>query len=95
MDDRNGVYDYGTTVTGDLIGMNDAAPGQYKATGGGNKISAPELDRMYYHVPRGGSVPYDAFDNYGYDVNVSDSFNSPGQIKVTDGDNPAHIFVKN
>ena len=95
VDDRNGVYDYGTTVTGDLMGMTPPAPGQYQADGNDEKISPPELDRMYYHVPRGASVPASAFDNYGYDVNVAAAFSAPGQVTVTDQGDPAHIFVKN
>jgi len=94
VDDRNGLYDYGTTATGDIAGMPSPAPGQTLAEGDDPALDPPDLQKMYYNLSKGGTRPGDAMDRWGHDVDVANqSFDSNGRIM--NQSNPAHIFVKN
>lgn len=93
-DDRNGVYEYGTEATSQISGMPSPAPGQTDATGYNDYIDPPELDRMYYELAKGSIPPSDALSRWGYDIAVADA-NYSLQGKISDQNNPCHIFVKN
>lgn len=93
-DDRNGVYDYGTQAVGDIYGMPPASTGQFQAVGHVLPITPPDLSNMFYHLPKTVSTPLTAYRNWGHDFDVAaQSFGANGRIN--DGNNPAHIFVKN
>lgn len=94
LDDRNGIYDYGTTATEGISGMHAPGPGQTLADGGDPQLDPPELPKMYYQLDKTGTKPGDAYDNWGHDIAVADApFDGNGQ--VVNATNPAHIFVKN
>ncbi|MCG3146577.1 MAG: hypothetical protein PCFJNLEI_00008 [Verrucomicrobiae bacterium] len=94
IDDRNGIYDYGAQATGSISGMPAPGVGQRVANGGDPAITPPDLEHMYYHLPKSGLAPADALARWGHDINVAaNTFNSSG--KITSQSNPSHIFVKN
>jgi len=93
-DDRNGMYDYGTQATGTITGMPPAEAGQQTADGGDAPIDPPDLNRMYYYLPKAGTEPIDALERWGYDYIIS-SFAYGGNYCINDNNNPAHIFVHN
>jgi len=93
-DDRNGIYDYGTQATGNITGMPSPGTGQASATGSDLTIDPPDLQRMYYHLPRTGSQPGDALSRWGHDVAVTASDYGTAKA-ITDLNRPEHIFVRN
>ena len=95
VDDRNGIYDYGTQAYGSISGMPSPADGQEAATGGDYLISPPDLSHMYYQVSKEGARPIGAQERWGHDVAVTASdYSSNGKL-ITDSSRPEHIFVRN
>lgn len=95
LDDRNGLYDYGTQAYGTISGMPSAGPGQKAASGGSMLISPPNLELMYYDMDKDvDAEPYDALGRWGHDVAVTaEDYN--GYMAITDPDQPEHIFIRN
>jgi len=93
-DDRNGRFDYGTQAVGSLEGMPEPGPGQQAAEGGDSVIDPPDLQSMFYSRDKTGARPDGALDGWGHDVDVAHGlYDQTGRI--TDPDDPRHIFVKN
>lgn len=94
MDDRNGRYDYGTEATRNISGMPAAGTSQLPATGNSDAVSPPVLSRMYYSTPHTSVPPSDALSGWGSDVNVA-SGSFDSSGRIMSQSDPRHIFVKN
>lgn len=94
LDDRNGVYDYGTQAYGSIWGMPSPGPGQSVANGGDALILPPDLQRMYYDVSKDSDEPADALPRWGHDVAVTAS-DYGSKVAITDSSKPEHIFLRN
>jgi hypothetical protein len=93
-DDRNSVYDYGTTAKGSVTGLPAPGAGQQAATGFDSPINPPDLSHMYYAQNRNAEEPAGALDRWGNDVVVAAA--DYGTYKViTDTAAPEHIFIRN
>ncbi len=95
LDDRNGLYDYGTQAYGSISGMPAPGPGQRSATGGDMLISPPNLGNMYYDVSKSSPKPVAALGRWGHDVAVTAADYAGNGTLITDSAKAEHIFVRN
>lgn len=103
VDDRNGVYDRGVTAKGSVTGVaGTAGEGELPSDGYDEGISKPDLASMYYNLPKSdSSAPMGALPGWGHDIKVSSSSYGYADIgageaaKITNKNDPAHIFVMN
>ena len=94
IDDRNSVYDYGTTAPGTVSGMPTPGPGQVANNGNNDVIDPPDLVHMYYSVSKTASQPIDALSRWGNDVTVNATAYGSA-IAIADASRPQHIFIRN
>jgi hypothetical protein len=97
LDDRNGMYDWGTMASGTITGMDyvDESLGLRNNWGGNTLIEPPDLDSMYYYLAKTESTPSGASSDWGHDIAVTASdYSSNGHV-INDEDSPEHIFVRN
>ena len=94
LDDRNGIYDYGTQAKGQITGMPSPGVGQRAATGYDPAIDPPDLSHMYYSVNHSDTPPSDALTRWGNDVAVTASDYGTAKA-INDLSRPEHIFVRN
>jgi len=97
VDDRNGYFDYGTTATGSIAGLDSPYEGTTSNTGGDVVITPPDLAGMHYDQPSTGATPAGVVsDRWGYDVLVSSNAYGAVNVGATASVNdPHHIFLKN
>ncbi len=94
VDDRNGIYDYGTQAYGTITGMPAPAAGQVPANGGDPLISPPNLASMYYGEHKAGTRPIGAQQRWGHDIAVTSS-DYGNDVRITDSSRAEHIFQRN